>query len=153
VSAVTPSYQIIFCGFFVFIYRHGHLPGSLNVISFYPVATGMAARDQTPTEGGTTKSGAISLCVLIHPVIKSSYPLPIFIALKPTTAELYLLFPTHLASIRVLFQPCQPYFRQGPRRLTSAYVSHCLSPPPPLVPLAPSIFVPLLLYLVCRTTC
>jgi hypothetical protein len=67
---------------------------------------GMAASDQTPTEESTTKPGAISLSVVIHLVIKSSYPLPVFIASNPTTVELYLLFPTHLASIRVLFQPC-----------------------------------------------
>ena len=45
----------------------------------------------------------------------------IFVALNPTAVELYLLFPIHLASIRVLFQSC---FQQGARRLISAYVIH-----------------------------
>ena len=42
---------------------------------------------------------------VFYPPSQISYPLPIFIAPNSTPVELYLLFPTHLASIRVLSQP------------------------------------------------
>ena len=82
---------------------------------------------QSPTDGRATEPGGNShfpFLVPNHTIFQglaSTRQLLVSIALNPTAAEPYLLFPLIWPQSACFIQQC---FRQGATRLISAYVTH-----------------------------